>query len=63
MRRWHQQLVVRRRRHVPVGALRRKKELHSLDRARNAMEQFAYAYVRSCPGYTLDYNANGSGAG
>ena len=29
----------------------------------NAMEQFVYAYVRSCPGYTLDYNANGSGAG
>lgn len=27
------------------------------------MEQFVYAYVRSCPGYTLDYNANGSGAG
>src|SRR6201992_1141799 len=29
----------------------------------NAMEQFVYAYVRSCSGYTLDYNANGSGAG
>ena len=29
----------------------------------NAMEQFVYAYVRACPGYTLDYNANGSGAG
>lgn len=27
------------------------------------MEQFVYAYVRACPGSTLDYNANGSGAG
>ncbi|OBG26783.1 phosphate ABC transporter substrate-binding protein PstS [Mycobacterium alsense] len=29
----------------------------------NAVEQFVYAYVRACPGHTLDYNANGSGAG
>src|SRR5271156_7233530 len=29
----------------------------------NAMEQFVYAYVHACPGYTLDYNANGSGSG
>jgi phosphate transport system substrate-binding protein len=29
----------------------------------NAMEQFVYAYVRACPGHTVDYNANGSGAG
>jgi phosphate transport system substrate-binding protein len=29
----------------------------------NAVEQFVYAYVHACPGYTLDYNANGSGAG
>lgn len=29
----------------------------------NAMEQFVYAYAHACPGYTLDYNANGSGAG
>ncbi|MGO8967241.1 phosphate ABC transporter substrate-binding protein PstS [Mycobacterium sp.] len=29
----------------------------------NAMEQFVYAYVHACRGYTLDYNANGSGAG
>jgi phosphate transport system substrate-binding protein len=29
----------------------------------NAMDQFVYAYVHACPGYTLDYNANGSGAG
>ncbi len=27
------------------------------------MEQFVYAYIHACPGYTLDYNANGSGAG
>jgi phosphate transport system substrate-binding protein len=29
----------------------------------NAMDQFVYAYVHACPGHTLDYNANGSGAG
>jgi phosphate transport system substrate-binding protein len=29
----------------------------------NAMDQFVYAYIHACPGYTLDYNANGSGAG
>lgn len=29
----------------------------------NAIEQFVYAYVAACPGYTLDYAANGSGAG
>jgi phosphate transport system substrate-binding protein len=29
----------------------------------NAMDQFVYAYVHACPGYTLDYNANSSGAG
>lgn len=29
----------------------------------NAIEQFVYAYVAACPGYTLDYDANGSGAG
>ncbi|MBS4727510.1 phosphate ABC transporter substrate-binding protein PstS [Mycobacterium sp. SM1] len=29
----------------------------------NAIEQFVYAYVHACPGYTLDYNANGSAAG
>ena len=27
------------------------------------MEQFVYAYIHACPGYTLDYNANGSGTG
>src|SRR5450755_1495908 len=25
----------------------------------NAIDQFVYAYVHACPGYTLDYNANG----
>jgi phosphate transport system substrate-binding protein len=29
----------------------------------NAVEQFAYAYARACPGHTLDYEANGSGDG
>jgi len=29
----------------------------------NAMEQFVFSYVHACPGFTLDYNANGSGAG
>jgi phosphate transport system substrate-binding protein len=29
----------------------------------NAIEQFVYSYVHACSGYTLDYNANGSGAG
>jgi len=29
----------------------------------NAMEQFVYAYIHACPGHTLDYNADGSGAG
>ena len=42
-----------------------KKQLHSSGATaqENAMEQFVYAYVHACPGYTLDYNANGSGAG
>jgi phosphate transport system substrate-binding protein len=30
---------------------------------KNAIEQFVYAYINACSGYTLDYNANGSGAG
>ncbi len=29
----------------------------------NAIEQFVYAYVHACPGSTLDYKADGSGAG
>ncbi len=42
-----------------------KKQLHASGATaqENAMEQFVYAYIHACPGYTLDYNANGSGAG
>lgn len=42
-----------------------KRELHASGATaqENAMEQFVYAYVHACPGYTLDYAANGSGAG
>jgi phosphate transport system substrate-binding protein len=42
-----------------------KKRLHASGSTaqQNAMEQFVYAYIRACPGYTLDYSANGSGAG
>ncbi|WP_425326213.1 phosphate ABC transporter substrate-binding protein PstS [Mycobacterium kubicae] len=29
----------------------------------NAVQQFANAYAHACPDYTLDYEANGSGAG
>jgi phosphate transport system substrate-binding protein len=29
----------------------------------NAIEQFVYAYIRACPGHTLDYAAIGSGNG
>jgi phosphate transport system substrate-binding protein len=29
----------------------------------NAIEQFSYAYGHACPGHTIDYEANGSGAG
>ncbi len=29
----------------------------------NAIEQFVYAYIRACPGHTLDYAAVGSGKG
>ena len=29
----------------------------------NAMKRFVSAYVKACPGHTLDYTANGSGAG
>ena len=42
-----------------------KKELHDAGSTaqENAMEQFVYAYIRACPGHTLDYDADGSGAG
>ncbi|ORV75560.1 phosphate ABC transporter substrate-binding protein PstS [Mycobacterium gastri] len=29
----------------------------------NAIQRFVYVYAQVCPGYTLDYEANGSGAG
>ena len=29
----------------------------------HAIEQFVYAYIRACPGYTLVYDSNGSGKG
>jgi phosphate transport system substrate-binding protein len=49
---------------VPVSCGGKKKLLASGSTAQqNAIEQFVYAYIRACPGYTLDYNANGSGAG
>jgi phosphate transport system substrate-binding protein len=42
-----------------------KKKLHASGSTaqKNAIEQFAYAYIHACMGHTLDYNANGSGAG
>jgi len=42
-----------------------KTELHDAGSTaqENAIEQFVYAYIRACPGHTLDYNADGSGAG
>lgn len=49
---------------VPVDCGGKKKLLASGSTAQeNAIEQFVYAYIRACPSYTLDYNANGSGAG
>jgi phosphate transport system substrate-binding protein len=49
---------------VSVNCGGKKKLLASGSTAQeNAVEQFVYAYIRACPGYTLDYNANGSGAG
>ena len=49
---------------APVNCGGKKKLLASGSTAQeNAVEQFVYAYIRACPGYTLDYNANGSGAG
>ncbi len=42
-----------------------KKELHASGSTaqENAVEQFVYAYIRACPGSTLDYAAIGSGKG
>jgi phosphate transport system substrate-binding protein len=49
---------------VPVDCGGKKKLLASGSTAQtNAIEQFVYAYIRACPGFTLDYNANGSGSG
>ena len=49
---------------VPVDCGGKKKLLASGSTAQtNAIEQFVYAYIRACPGFTLDYRANGSGAG
>ncbi len=49
---------------MPVDCGGKKKLLAAGSTAqKNAMEQFVYAYIHACPGHTLDYNANGSGAG
>lgn len=49
---------------VPVDCGGKKKVLAAGSTAqKNAMEQFVYAYIHACPGHTVDYNANGSGAG
>src|ERR1700743_2084860 len=49
---------------VPVTCGGKKKLQASGSTAQeNAIEQFVYAFIRACPGSTLDYNAKGSGAG
>ena len=49
---------------MPVNCGGKKKlEASGSTAQQHAIEQFVYAYIRSCPGYTLNYNANGSGAG
>lgn len=49
---------------VPVNCGGKKKILAGGSTAqKNAMEQFVYSYIHACPGHTLDYAANGSGAG
>ena len=49
---------------APVNCACKKKLLASGSTAQeNAIEQFVYAYIRACSGSTLDYNADGSGAG
>lgn len=42
-----------------------KQELHASGSTaqENAIEQFVYAFIRACPGHTLDYAAVGSGKG
>ncbi|QUR68805.1 phosphate ABC transporter substrate-binding protein PstS [Mycobacterium spongiae] len=49
---------------VPVDCGGKKKILAAGSTAQtHAIEQFVYAYIHACPGHTLDYSANGSGAG
>jgi phosphate transport system substrate-binding protein len=48
--------------HVDCGG-KQKLKASGATAQENAMEQFVYAYIHACPGHTLDYNANGSGAG
>jgi phosphate transport system substrate-binding protein len=49
---------------APLDCGGKKKLLASGSTAQtNAVEQFVYAYIRACPGFTLDYKANGSGSG
>ncbi|UQX10813.1 phosphate ABC transporter substrate-binding protein PstS [Candidatus Mycobacterium methanotrophicum] len=48
--------------HVDCGG-KKKLKASGATAQENAIEQFVYAYIRTCPGHTLDYNANGSGAG
>jgi phosphate transport system substrate-binding protein len=49
---------------VPVQCGGKKKLLASGSTAqKNAIEQFVYAYIHACHGYTLNYNADGSGSG
>ena len=49
---------------VPVQCGGKKKLLASGSTAqKNAIEQFVYAYIHACRGYTLSYSANGSGSG
>jgi phosphate transport system substrate-binding protein len=49
---------------VPVQCGGKKMLLASGSTAqKNAIEQFVYAYIHACRGYTLTYNANGSGTG
>lgn len=49
---------------IPVSCGGKKKLVASGSTAQaHAIEQFVYAYIRACPEYTLNYDANGSGNG
>jgi phosphate transport system substrate-binding protein len=52
-------------RHCGESAVRRQTSVEGqrLDRAGNAMTRFVNAYQKACPGQTLTYTSNGSGAG